>query len=219
MFDQIYGVVQTHPQEVSWAFAFMNAVWLLFTYFKQQSHERGMTRVQHDMNLDLERRKTVFTMKTSSYERYVRMLDEFGARHQTGLFRRMQPCFATYMESMVKANGDNVAVRTALSKFSQDVLIFIDEASQNFLKIRAETRTLKLTASDQLVAFFDALDSEMEKSMNDAQTFITDLPKLQLSGNQEEINTRLGVCAQSGAVLHRYSKEIEAQMRIELKEI
>lgn len=220
MLEAIYKFVHSHPEEVTWAVTFINAAWLTFTFFRQHHHDKAMKRLEHELSLDLNKRGSIYASKSASYERYVRMLDDFGAKHQTQLAAKMQPLFLSYLTRMITAKDDDKSEReSAITAFSKDVFTLFDEAQRDFLKLKAESRTLRLTASDKLFALFDELEQQVEVSMNQSRALIGDLPALTMAGDQVSIERRkqdLGILDETIA---SKSQELHRQMRSDLREI
>jgi hypothetical protein len=220
MLDVVYKFVQSHPQEVTWGFTAIAGIWLAFAYFRQHAHEQKMKRLEHELTLDRSKRGSIYALKAASYERYVRMLDDFGAKHQTQLAARMQPIFSTYMTRMLTIqNGDDVERANVITTFSQEVFVLFDEAQADFLKMKAESRALRLTASDRLVALFDELEQQVEASTNDSRALIGDLPALLMAGGQTSIQERTQVLGRLAEAIASKSQELSRQMRCDLNEI
>jgi len=150
--EYIYNLIQKNPGYFAWIFGIINVSWCIFLYFYIHLHNRGLKAIQHTHDLDLERRKQVFTLKVAQYERYVGMLDEFGRKYQTGIISRMTPMFEQYMSAMLLAANDKEASTVAITTFSSQVMELMNEASEEYFKLKAESKSLKLTSSDALIS-------------------------------------------------------------------
>lgn len=221
MLDAVYSLIHESPKVAAWAFGVINALWLAFVYFNNKRHEREMKRVQHNLDLDLERRKTVFALKVSSYERYVRLLDDFGKKYQTQLLDRMMPMFSQYLSETLAASETRSAERgkNAISSFFHSVMSLMNEATQEYLQLRAESKTLKLTASAPLLTALEQLEGGVTESMDTSQEFMRKFPDLFISNDQAEIQRYQSCLADQGASIHRMSRELEQQMRADLAAI
>jgi hypothetical protein len=216
--NTIYTLIQQNPEFFAWVFGIVNVLWGAFLYFNKKRHDRELKKLQHSLNLDLERRKQFFELKVSQYERYVVMLDEFGRKYQTELMDRMQPMFQEYMSAMLVAKTEE-AKNMAIGVFSTQVMELMNESSTEYLKLKAESRSLKLTASDRLIEIFEALETLVKESMDSAQEFIKQLPALIMSGNSAEMTAQQTAINRQAENIQTKSNELEQQMRSELKDI
>jgi hypothetical protein len=220
MLDAVFNFVQSHPQEVTLAFAVITALWVASSFFLKHRHEKDLKRLEHSLTLERTKRGSLYASKAASYERYAKMLDDFGAKHQTALVARMEPIFAKYVTQMleVQAGGGN-GHATAVATYVRDVMLVFDEAQRDFLKLKSESRALRLTASDKLVQFFDELEQLVEKSVIDSRTLIGEIPNLAMSDDPNILQQRLSELSLASSEIHNKSQELHRQMRIDLTEI
>lgn len=216
--ETLYFYIQQNPDYFAWIFCVLNVLWAGYVYFNKKSHDKNLKELQHSLNLDLERRKKVFELKMSHYERYVKMLDEFGRKYQSELFERMQPIFTRYMAQMLDCKTEEEK-NAALSQFSMQVMALMNESMREYAILKSESRSLKLTASVSLLKIFEELESLVEHSIESVKDFIDQLPTLILSNNQDDIQTKQGILNVQGQDIQLKSSELERQMRIELNEI
>lgn len=216
--ESVYLYIQQNPDYFAWIFCGLNVLWAGYVYFNKKTHDKNLKEIQHSLNLDLERRKKVFELKMSHYERYVKMLDEFGRKYQSELFERMQPIFARYMAQLLDCKTEKEKI-AALSQFSMKVMELMSESMREYSILKSESRSLKLTASVSLLKIFEELENLVEHSIEFAKEFINQLPILIMSNNQDDIQTKQNVLNIQGQDILFKSKELEQQMRIELKEI
>ncbi len=217
--ETIYEIISKNPGYFAWTFAIINALWAIFLLFNKQRHDRELKSIQHNLNLDLERRKKVFELKVSQYENYVRNLDDFGRKYQSELFVRMQPIFQKYMERMLEAENDEQKKTVAISHFSMEIMDLMNESMKQYNLLKSESRSLKLTASNSLLNIFEELEALVEYSIEQSKQFISDLPILIISGDQEIIKIKQSILDERGKNIQLKSKELEQQMRLELHEI
>ena len=184
--ETIYSIIQRNPQYFAWAFGIVNALWVLFVYFNKKSHERAMANLRHSLNLDLERRKKVFEMKANQYELYVQHLDEFGKKYQVQMPSRMQPIFSKYLKGYLEAseNGDKEKEREVIAWLSEQVSALMNESTEEYLKLKSEANSLKLTSNDELLRIFDELEKLTEASMKLAYEFMGKFTEITLTQNQ-----------------------------------
>jgi hypothetical protein len=219
MLDAVYKFVQSHPQEVTWGVIIINGLWIAFAYFSQHRHDKSMKQLEHSLTLERTKRGSLYSLKSTSYERYLRMLDDFGAKNQTQLVARMQPALTTYLNRMVIAAEDDIERKSAIAAFSQEVLLIVDEGQGDFFKLKSESRAIRLTASDALVQLFDELETLVEKSIIESRTFISDLPALLMANDQIGIQKQSNNGATTSGEINKKSQALQLQMRRDLNEI
>ena len=216
--ESVYSYIQQNPDYFAWIFTLLNVLWVGYVYFNKKSHDKNLKKMQHSLNLDLERRKKVFELKMSHYERYVKMLDEFGRKYQSELFERMQPIFARYLAQMLDCKTEEKK-SAALSHFSMKTMELMNESMREYAILKSESRSLKLTASVSLLKIFEELENLVECSIESAKEFINQLPVLIMSNNQGEMQAKQLILNVQGQDIQLKSRELEQQMRIELNEI
>ncbi len=221
MIDFVYSAIHQNPKATAWAFGIINALWVAFVYFNKKRHERELQQFQHSFNLDLERRRAVFALKVSSYERYVRLLDDFGKKYQTQLGERMAPMFSQYLSEVlaVGENQDKKRAQDAAATFSNNIILLMNQAAEEYIKIQAESKTLKLTASAALLASLEELENCVANSMKTAQEFMGQFAKLLISNDQQEIQRHQKILSDQGRDIQRMSRALELQMRTDLDAI
>lgn len=52
--EPIYQFIKDNPKVIAWGFVFINAIWIVFTYFNKQFHDRKIERLKHSLSLEKE---------------------------------------------------------------------------------------------------------------------------------------------------------------------
>ena len=219
--ESIYKIISESPEYFAWAFGIVNALWAGFIYFNKKRHERELEALKHTYNLDLEKRKKMYEMKAAQFEKYFRMIDDFGKRQQVDIAKRMQPIFNKFMEDSLKASdlGDKKAETTAITTFSSQISDITNEGMDQYLSLKSETNSLKLIASDELALLFDELQASYDSAFNATQEFMSKFVELAMANNQEEIQRCQETMAKQGNIIKENAEKLMNQMRKELKEI
>ena len=95
----------------------------------------------------------------------------------------------------------------------------MNEASEEYMKLKAESKSLKLTASDSLIKIFEELENLVQASKDSAHNLMKQLPKLIMSNNLNELSKLQDELKTHGETITMKSSELEKQMRFELNEI
>lgn len=219
--NAVYDAIQESPQFFAWAFGLVNVLWVLFTYFNKQSHEKQLAKLEQHLRLDADRRLKVFELKVTQYESYVMSLDAFGRKQQSEMPARMQPIFDKYLSDYLAAAEaeDKAAEHKVITWFSNQVSGLMQEVYADSLKLKSESNRLKLTATDEMIETFLELESLMDESTATASEYMGRLTEIVLGGRQEEATTYQARLAALGKQIQAASKNLLDQMRAELREI
>jgi len=217
----IYTAIQENPALAVWFFAAANGLWLVFVYFNSQRYAKSLEALRHSLNLDAERRKKVFEMKAAQYERYVTSLDAFGTKHQVDLPRRMQPVFDEYFRGYLAATeaGDKDLERDVIAKFNAEISGFMQEGTEDYLRIQAEANRLKLTASDSMLETFEELEAAMSRAIESSNEFMASFAVLVLQQDFEAMSDRRRELSEQGTTVKNKARELMKRMRTDLAEI
>ncbi|MGQ0801461.1 MAG: hypothetical protein ACT4NL_15290 [Pseudomarimonas sp.] len=213
----IYDLIQSNPAYFAWAFGLVNIGWGGFAYFNSKRHDRELVSLKHSLDLDLERRKHTFDLRSTQYDRYAKLLDGFGNKHQTQMLQRMQPAMGRFMTSMASARSESEQ-QLATGDFSSEVLSLMSEASNDYIQIQAESRSLRLSSSDELCRLLDEMEQLMKESIEIGTKLVANIPARILAGKSEQFLADEQTNSAHGRKISAKSKEIELQMRKELRE-
>jgi len=219
--EAIYKIIQENPGYFAWAFGLINALWIAFTYFNTQRHDRDMRNLEQQLKLDADRRKKVFELKATQYEAYVTNLDTFGKKNQTDLAKRMQPIFDRYFHDylMASSSNDKKSEAEVITWFGSQVSNLMQECSEDYFRLQAESNKLKLTATDEMILCFDQLQALIKTSMNETQKFMSGFTSMVLSQDFTPAK-QFEVQAQAlGEKIKTASRELIELMRVELQNI
>ena len=216
--EEILAIISKYPEYIALLFTVSNALWIVFAFFYSRSHEKKLKRIQHDLDLDVERRKKVFELKVGQYENYVNKLDEFGRGYQSELFEKMKNPIEEFFNRMLSASSDQDR-KQAHSEFILKTMALLDDCSSQYYLLKSESKSLKLTASDKLLGIFEELDGLVEHSISTARDSIEKLIMLMSTNNNQEITYLQNKISQEGILIREKSKELEQQMRLDLSVI
>jgi hypothetical protein len=144
-------------------------------------------------------------------------LDGFGKKHQTQMLQRMQPAIGLFISSMTSARDESEKQR-ALGDFSSGVLSLMGEASTEYIQIQAESRSLRLSSSDELCRLLDEMEQLMKESIELGNQLVASIPVLMLARKSEQLLADQQTISAHGGKIQAKSKEIELQMQKELRE-
>ena len=160
-------------------------------------------------------------MKAAQFEKYFRMIDDFGKRQQVDIVKRMQPIINKFMEDYLKSAecGDKKAETAAIITFSSQISDLTNEGMEQYLSLKSETNSLKLIASDDLAILFDELQESYDDAFNATQEFMSKFVKLTMENNEEEMQRSQKTITTLGNNIKQKAEKLMIQMRKELNEI
>jgi len=218
--SELYELIQQNPDYFAWAFGLVNTLWLLFTYFNKQSHDRSLKQLEQNLRFDADRRLKIFDLKATQYSAYVTNLDAFGRKNQVDMPARMQPIFDKYLSDYLAATNtaDKQKEHEAITWFSSQISTLIQEGSADALKLKAESNCLKLIATDEMLETFNELEMLTQQSMDTANEFIGKFIEIFMNkqGDAQEYQARLTEIA---ARLQSTAQKLLMQMRSEISGI
>ena len=214
----LYDAIAANPEPFTWAFVAVNALWVAFAYFNKKRHERDLEALRHAHALEFEQRRSLFEARKSQYERYYGLIDDFGKSYQSEMLNKVQPIFEKYFSAMLHADSDS-RKSEALSTFSGEMMALTEEGSKDYIKLQAETRSLKLVASDELIDLLDDLDRLMKTAMDSSFALIQAIPNLILTGKSGELQDQQSQMSTQGETIKAKADEVLRQMRHEMRKI
>ena len=219
--QEVYDFIKDYPKLFMWVFAFINFVWIAFVYFNKKQHDKKLEEIKYSLNLDLEKRKKVFEMKANQFEKYYRLIDEFGKKYSVDLPKKMQPIFSEYYDKLLKAefNNNKDESRKTIVWFGDQISNLMYEINDSYFRLISETKSLRLTSSDKLVEIFDDLQKCYEDLFNLSNEFISKYQEILLTNNQSMQNDYQNRMKEQAIKLKNKSDELMSRMRIELTEI
>ncbi len=217
----LYDIISNNPDYFAWVFGLVNFLWVAFLYFNKKKHDRELETLKHSLNLDLEKRKKIYEMKATQFEKYFRMADDFGKKQQVDLPKRFQPIFDECLRNYLKAEqeGNQEASRGVIAHFSSQIGSIMNEGMEEYLSLKFETNSLKLIASERLASIFAQLKALYEKAFKTSNDFMTKLVELIVSNNQQQIQTYQKLMEEQADAIKEQLSNLMNQMRLELKEI
>jgi hypothetical protein len=117
------------------------------------------------------------------------------------------------------SQNNKKAETNAVTVMSKKIQKLTFDASQDLIKIKQETNTIRLIASDEILRKLDVLNLAYDKSMEVSNQMMSSLPSLMLTNNQEQMKADQREIEISAMVINRIRDQIIELMRAELNEI
>lgn len=185
----------------------------------QYSKELEELKKEHQLNIT--KRKYQYESKKDTYFKFFQLLDQFTRENNVKTQERLLPILSefhrNYLNAATQNNKRNETLAT--TTFSSKVQKIIFDANQDLMKIKNETNTIRLIASDEILNKLDLLIYAYDDSMEKSNKMLNSLSSLVLTNNQEQINANQHEIEISARVINNIKDQIIELMRVELKEI
>lgn len=202
----------------------------LISYFKEKGKNKALLsdikrlteekeRIISDFKLDIEKRKYQYESKKEQYFKYFNLIDEFGKSGNDDFYDNFFPIVERLNENYQSANGNKEKELEALNDFSASLNPMISKCSENLVRLRAETKSIRLFANKKVLDFLGQLEELYDTSFEKSSLMLREMGNNMISDNQEiikEQNRELHVLGQKIETIH---DELVEEIRKELNEI
>tara|TARA_B100001146_G_scaffold217200_1_gene221528 strand:+ start:496 stop:1188 length:693 start_codon:yes stop_codon:yes gene_type:complete len=177
--------------------------------------------IKKEHQLDISKRKYQYESKKEQYINFFKLLDNFTneatLRNQSELIPILEEFNKNYLSAATLGNKqkENIAV-TVMSKKIQKLTF---DSYSELTKLKQETNTVRLIASDEILDKLNLLELSYDQLMEQSNKMMSNLPELMLKGNQEKIKIQQNELELKGKVTQKINEEIIKLMRKELNEI
>jgi len=186
---------------------------------KELVEETELIKKEHQ--LDISKRRYQYESKKEQYLSFFKLLENFTneatLKNQSELMPILDEFNKNYFNAVTQGNKkkENMAV-TVMSKKIQKLSF---DSYAELTKLKQETNTIRLIASDEILNKLNLLELSYNKLMVQSDKIMSDLPKLMLTGNQAKIKLQQEELELKGKVTQNIKDDIIKLMRKELNEI
>lgn len=177
--------------------------------------------IKKDHQLDISKRRYQYESKKEQYLDFFKLLDKFTneatLKNQSELMPILEEFNKNYLNAATQGHKkkENLAV-TVMSKKIQKLTF---DSYAELTKLKQETNTIRLIASDAILEKLDLLESSYDNLMDHSNKMMSDLPRLMLIGNEAKIKLQQQELEIKGKVTQSIKNDIIKLMRKELNEI
>lgn len=186
---------------------------------KELVEETELIKKNHQ--LDIEKRKYQYESKREQYMDFFKMIDSFTREVNKSTQEKLFPILDEFNKNYLNAANQNnkrneTKAVTVMSKKLQNLLF---KNSEDLIKVKQETNTIKLIASDEILDKLNIMELAYDKSMEKSHKMMTDLPRQMLINDQEGMKRNQKEIEITGLVIQGIKEDIIKLMRKELNEI
>jgi hypothetical protein len=187
----------------------------------KSKYNRELEEIKKEHQLNISKRKYQYESKKETYFKFFQLLDQFTRENNVKNQENLMPILDEFNRNYLHASSQNnkrneTNAVTVMSKKMQKLMF---DSSQDLIKIKQETNTIRLIASDEILRKLDVLNLAYDESMEISNKMMNSLPTLMLTNNQEQMKAEQREIEISAMVINSIKDEIIELMRTELNEI
>lgn len=178
-------------------------------------------RIKKDFQLEISKRRYQYESKKEQYILFFKLLDQFTNEANKSTQEKLLPILDEFNRNFLNSSSrnDKKGENNATSVMSKKIQRLAFEANESLIKIKQETNTIRLIASDRIIQKLDLLELAYDKNMEQAIKMMNDLPKQMMSNDQYGMKKSQREIEISALVIKEIKDEIIELMRKELDEI
>lgn len=178
-------------------------------------------RIKKDFQLEISKRRYQYESKKEQYILFFKLLDQFTNEANKSTQEKLLPILDEFNRNFLNSSSrnDKKSENNATSVMSKKIQRLTFEANESLIKIKQETNTIRLIASDRIIQKLDLLELAYDKNMEQAIKMMNDLPKQMMSNDQYGMKKSQREIEISALVIKEIKDEIIELMRKELDEI
>ncbi|WKW45486.1 hypothetical protein P3875_06755 [Myroides sp. JBRI-B21084] len=187
----------------------------------KSQYNRELEEIKREHQLNITKRKYQYESKKENYLKFFQLLDQFTRENNVKNQERLLPILDEFNRNYLNASSQNNKRNetNAITTMSKKIQKLTFDASQDLIKIKQETNTIRLIASDEILNKLDILNLAYDKSMEVSNKIMSSLPSLMLTNNQAQMKANQREIEISAMVINNIKDQIIELMRIELNEI
>ena len=143
-------------------------------------------RIKKDFQLEISKRRYQYESKKEQYILFFKLLDQFTNEANKSTQEKLLPILDEFNRNFLNSSSrnDKKGENNATSVMSKKIQRLTFEANESLIKIKQETNTIRLIASDRIIQKLDLLELAYDKNMEQAIKMMNDLPKQMMSNHQ-----------------------------------
>lgn len=184
----------------------------------KSQYSKELEELKKDHQLDITKRKYLYESKREQYVSFFQLLDQFTKENSSKAQEKMIPIVENFLNDFLIAQNQEEQFK-AVTAMSTEMQKITFEASQDLIKIKQQTNTIRLIADQKIIEKLDILNLAFDKSIEDSNKTLSDLPALIINNDQIKIQENQKMLENSGMYVKKNSDELIALMREDLNKI
>jgi hypothetical protein len=187
----------------------------------KSQYQKELEEIKKDHQLDISKRKYQYESKKEQYLKFYRVIDDFSANYYLTMQENFLPIIEEFNKNFLNASYKNNKREetNATVVFSKKTQKLMFDSNQEMIRIKQETNTIRLIASDSILRTLDLMEYAYDKIFDTSSKFIKEMPALIMSGKADKLKENQNELELMGNVILDIKKDMIKQMREELNEI
>jgi hypothetical protein len=182
---------------------------------------KELEEYKKEHQLEISKRKYQYESKKEQYIKFFMLLDEFSNESNSKTQQKFIPIVEEFNRNYLNATSVNNKRNetNAITTFQKKIQQLMFDANKDLIRIKQETNTIRIIASNDILHKLDLLTMAYDKSLEATSKMMKNLLPLILDKNQEKIRTNKLEIEIIGIEIKSLKEEIINLMRKELGEI
>tara|TARA_R110001599_G_scaffold335402_7_gene552358 strand:+ start:12605 stop:13297 length:693 start_codon:yes stop_codon:yes gene_type:complete len=202
------------------------------TYTQERAKRKALIRtnkrlieetesIKKEHQLDISKRRYQYESKKEQYLKFYKLIDSFTSEANLKMREKLILILNTFYEDFLNAstNNDKNGENTAITKMSSEMQKISLDSVAELMRLRQETNTIRVIASDELLKKLELLELSYDKIFDKSNVMMSAIPQLIAKNNQDKINELQKEIELSGIASKSINDDIIKIMRKELNEI
>lgn len=182
---------------------------------------KELEEFKKEHQLEISKRKYQYESKKEQYIKFFRLLDDFSNENNIKTQEKFLPILEEFNRNYLNAASTNKKKNetAAVTVFQKKIQQLMFDSNKDLIRIKQETNTIRLIASDEILKRLDLLTLAYDDSFEASSKMMSNLAPLIIENNQDKMKTNQRELEICGMVINNIKNEIINLMRRELSEI
>lgn len=187
----------------------------------KSNFNKELEELKKEHQLEISRRKYQYESKKEQYINFFKIMDTFTFILSEKTIAKLTPILDEFNRNFLTANTNNnkKSETKATIVYQKKLQKLMFESTEELRKIKGETNTIKLIASDDVLEKLEFLEHLYEKSLEDSNKIISSLSRKILAGESDSLKQDENSINLTGEIILKTKNELIFLMRKELSEI
>ena len=207
---------------------------LLFLYLKTYVSQKAKNKALRNENLiltqqienikkihelDIAKRKYQYESKKEQYLKFFQLIDAFTGKQNLTCINKMTPIITEFYAGFLTAIGDESEQNKVSTVYMEKIQNLINENNTELMKIKQETNTIRLIASQEVIGLLDLMERTYENMFDVSGQIINMMPNNIMTNNQIALQKHAEILAEISQLALNIKEDLIQQMRNDLNKI
>lgn len=202
----------------------------LKTYIREKAKNKALLKdklnltrqiecLKKEHELEIAKRKYQYESKKDQYINFFQMLDSFSGKQNIKTVENITPIINDFYSAFLRATNNSEEQYKASSLFMKRIQNLMNENNTEFIRLKQETNTIRLIASDEVISLLNDLEKIYEDMFDISNIIIKNIPHNIIENNQNELQTNMVLIEQIAQNAITIKNKLILQMRDDLSKI